>query len=439
VSAPQSAPIERVLANGLRVVVVPQPHLSGATLSVFVKVGPRYERREKSGISHFLEHMLFRGTRRFDSAYALSFASESLGGMIEAATYADFTQFQLSVPSEHALPALALLADLLVAPRFLDIELEKQIVREEILADLDADGREVDPENLSRMLLFGQHPLGFKITGEEATVQGFAQADLRLHMQEHYGASNMVVVATGKVDATALCAEAERLFSEFPRGHLTLVEAPPPPRHSEHLRFVRHQASQSDVRVCFRALGADDPEFMALRMLSRILDDGMSTRLHRRMTDESGLAYDVFAALDPYEEVGVLEIGASVVHDKVPDVVQAALSLMSEFCEREVEEAELEKARTRYRWSLRRVADSTEDMAMFAGTQALFGRALELDQLLTEVERVTRADVLRVARRVVRPETVHVLSVGKAAKSTQKRTERVLSAWGAEQRARLTG
>jgi predicted Zn-dependent peptidase len=428
---------ERSLSNGLRVVVVPQRHLSGATLSVFVKVGPRYEQRAQSGISHFLEHMLFRGTRRYDSAYALSFASESLGGMVEAATYADFTHFQLSVPHEHAREALGLLADLLVAPRFLDLELEKKIVREEILSDLSVDGREVDAENLSRMLMFGDHPLGFKITGDAETVESFTIDDLRGHIAAHYGVANMAVVVTGNVDSEAMFQASEQLFSEFPRGMLTLLDAPPPLRHREHLRFVDNEASQTDVRLCFRAFGADDPDFMALRMLSRVIDDGMSTRLHRRLTDDSGLAYDVFAALDPYEEIGVFEIGASVEHEKLPDVVSAALSLMSEFCEREVEPSELEKARTRYRWSLRRIVDSPEDMAMFVGTQAIFGRSFSLSQLLTEVERITRADLMRVARRVVRPEGTHVLAVGKIKKGVQKRTERVLLDWQAAQRARL--
>jgi predicted Zn-dependent peptidase len=437
VSGAGSLYYERTLSNGLRVVVVPQPHLAGACLSLFVKVGPRYEQPETSGISHFLEHMLFRGTRRFDTTYALSFASESLGGMIEAATYADFTHFQLAVPAEHGAEALGLLADLLAAPRFQELALEKQIVREEILADLDADGREVDAENLSRMLIFGAHPLGFKITGDAASVERFSLADLRAHMERHYGASNMAVVATGKVEPDAVFAEAERLFAGFPVGKVTLVEAPPPARHAEHLRFVDNEASQTEVRLCFRALGAEDPDFMALRMLSRVLDDGMSTRLHRRMTDESGLAYDVFGALDPYEEVGVLEIGASVAHEKVPEVISAGLGLMSELCFSEVEPAELEKARTRYRWSLRRIVDSAEDMAMYVGTQTLFGRSVDLAQLLAEVERVSRADLMRVARRVVRPEGTHVLAVGKVKRPARQRTQRAFEAWATEQRARL--
>jgi len=422
-------PHERVLRNGLRVLVVPQPHLSGATLGIFVKVGPRYERRETSGISHFLEHMLFRGTRRFASAYELSFASERLGGMIEAATYADFTHFQLSVPAEHASEALGLLADLLVAPRFSELTLEKKIVREEILADLDADGREVDAENLSRMLMFGDHPLGFKITGEADNVDTFTPEHLLQHMREHYGAANMVVVATGKVEPERVFADVERELGNLPRGRITLVQGPPPARHGEHLRFVKHEASQTDVRVCFRCFGADDPDFMALRLLGRVLDDGMSTRLHRRMTDDSGLAYDVYGAIDPYEEVGLLEIGASVEHEKVPEVITEALTLMTEFCETEVSAEELEKARTRYRWSLRRIVDSPEDMAMYAGTQSIFGRSADLAQLLAEVERLGPGELQRVARRVVRPEGIHILAVGKVTKAVQKRAEKAFAEW----------
>ena len=292
----------------------------------------------------------------------------------------------------------------------------------------------MDAENLSRMLMFGDHPLGFKITGDAATVESFTLDDLRGHLAAHYGAANMALVATGNVDAAAIFAAAERAFADLPRGRLTLLDAPPPLRHDEHLRFVDNAVSQTDVRLCFRAFGSDDPDFMALRLLSRVVDDGMSTRLHRRLTDDSGLAYDVFAALDPYEEIGVFEIGASVEHDKLPELISAALGLMSELRTSAVEPAELEKARTRYRWSLRRIVDSPEDMAMFVGTQAIFGRSPSLRQLLSEVERITAEDLLRVARRVVRPEGTHVLAVGKIKKAVQKRAAQVFERWADAQR-----
>lgn len=410
-------------------VVVPQDHLQGATLSVFVKVGPRYEHKAQNGISHFLEHMLFRGTPRYATTYELSYAAEAIGGTLEAATYADFTHYQLSVPGEHALEALSLLGELFAGPRFSELELEKNIVKEEILADLDADGREVDAENLSRMLVFGQHPLGFKITGEVANVEAFTLDDLKKHMATYYGASNMAVVATGAVEAHEITRAAERAFGALSPGHVTLIDAPPPPRHDKRLVFVKNDASQSDVRVCFRAFGSDDPDNLALKVLSRVLDDGMSTRLHQKLTDESGLAYEVFAGLDSYEETGLVEIGASVEHDKVPAVITAVLKLMTELRDGEISQKELDKALMRYRWSLRRIADSAEDMAMYAGTQAIFGRPIDLEGMLDELSRVGLPQLRNVARRLVRPENVHIVCVGKTKRAVQKDAKRALDAW----------
>jgi predicted Zn-dependent peptidase len=430
VSAPAlPSPIESTLSNGLRVVVVPQPHLQGATLSLFVKVGPRYERREVNGVSHFLEHMLFRGTARFENAYQLSLASEQLGGTIEAATYADFTHYQLSVPRELAGAALDLLAELFRGPRFLDLALEKQIVREEILADLDAGGREVDVENLSRMLVYGEHPLGFKITGDAASVDRLSLDDLHAHLRDHYGASNTVLVATGAVEAAPLFGDARRALGELPVGRVTLIDAPPPARHDRHLWFVKNDGSQTEVRACFRSFAADDPDFMALKLLLRVLDDGMSTRLHRRMTDESGLAYEAFGAIDSYEETGLVELGASVEHDKTDEALRAILELMSELRDGAIHQDELDKARTRYAWNLRRIIDSAEEMALYAGTQAVFGRNPSLALPLAECERVTLADLRRAAQRVIRAENLYVVCVGKVKKAVQKRCEQVLASW----------
>jgi predicted Zn-dependent peptidase len=421
-------PTQEILGNGLRVLVVPQTHLQGATLSVFVKTGPRYEQKRTNGISHFLEHMLFRGTKSYATPYDLSFAAESLGGTIDAATYADFTQFQISVPREHAEQGLALLADLLLAPKFTDLALEKRIVREEILADLDEDGREVDAENLSRMLVYGaDDPLGFKITGDADNVDSFGEAELREHLREHYGAANMAVVATGAVEPLAMIAAAQKLFGELPRGTVTLIDRPPPPRHGERLRFVENDAAQTDVRILFRAFGSADPDFTALKLLVRILDDGMSTRLHRRLTDDSGLAYEVFSALDPYEETGLVEIGASVEHDKVAALTAEALAMMAELRDGGANSIELAKARTRYAWTLRRIIDSPEDMAMYVGTQSVFGRSTDLAHLLAEVESVSLERLSQVARRVIRSEGMHVLCVGKLTRAQRKQTEQAVA------------
>ncbi|HEX4355182.1 MAG TPA: pitrilysin family protein, partial [Polyangiales bacterium] len=161
------------LPNGLSVVTVPQPHLHSASVAVLVKVGARHETARTNGVSHLLEHMLFRGSARYPSAYALNRAIEELGGTLHGATHSDFTLFEVSLPPGNVQSGIEILGELFAKPSFAELAVEKRIVREEILEYLDEEGREVDPDNLSRELMFGTHPLGMTITGSLDNLANF--------------------------------------------------------------------------------------------------------------------------------------------------------------------------------------------------------------------------------------------------------------------------
>src|SRR3984885_7614415 len=161
------------LPNGLRVVVAPLPKLNRAHVALWARGGSPCETRQDNGISHFLEHMIYRGTRRVPSAHAVNLAFERLGGSLYASTQVDHGIFSLSLPAESLGQACALFGEVLSQPAFLDIDIERGIVLEEILEDLDDEGRQVDPDNLSRELIYGDHPLGYTITGTEAHVRSF--------------------------------------------------------------------------------------------------------------------------------------------------------------------------------------------------------------------------------------------------------------------------
>src|SRR5580700_5508992 len=195
-----SPPHTATLANGLRVLVVPQPQLHRAHVALWARVGSRFEGRKDNGISHFLEHMIYRGTRRVRSAHEVNLAFERLGGSLFASTQVDHGIFSLSLPPESLDAATALFGEVLSQPAFLDIDVERGIVLEEILEDLDDEGRQVDPDNLSRALIYGDHPLGMTITGTEAHVRAFDEATLRRWHQEHYVADNAVLAFSGAVD-----------------------------------------------------------------------------------------------------------------------------------------------------------------------------------------------------------------------------------------------
>ena len=181
-----------VLPNDLRITTVELPHLHGASLVVYAKVGSRYEPPTDNGLSHFLEHMLFRGTRKFPSSYALNLAIEELGGTLHAETGRDYSLYQINLAPDAVVEGISSLGEQLGAPRLSDIELEREIILEEIGEDLDERGRDVNLDDKVRAAMFPGHGLGQKITGPRRNVRGFSGGDVRRHLRRHYGARNLV-------------------------------------------------------------------------------------------------------------------------------------------------------------------------------------------------------------------------------------------------------
>ena len=189
------------LGNSLRVRLVPLPHLQSATVSFFIRVGSRYETARTNGLSHFLEHMLYRGTAVHPAANELNLAIERLGGTLDATTHVDFTSYFLSLPPEAIANGVELLGEVLQQPLLTELRTEKQIIREEILEDLNEEGEQIDVDNVSRRLLYPDHPLGFTILGPLDNLDGFETEDLRRHHSSHYTACNSVLCVTGAFDA----------------------------------------------------------------------------------------------------------------------------------------------------------------------------------------------------------------------------------------------
>lgn len=400
------------LPNGLRLLVAPLPHLHTATVSVFARAGSRYESKETNGLSHFLEHMLFRGTASYPNSYALNHAIEELGGDLDAATHVDFTSYDLGMPPESFAEGTRRFAEIFHAPVFDAIDVEKRILKEEILEDLDEDGKEIDVDNIGRALLYGDDPLGFTIPGSIDNVLSFTEDDLRRHMERHYRASNMVVCVAGAVDPDEAVDAVTKGFGHLPRGEKTPFTAVSPDANGARFRYVHDAGSQTNVRLSFHTFGLKHDDMMALSLLGRVLDDGMSTRMHRRICDETGLCYDAFAAVDPYEDRGVFDLGGSVEHDKTPTLVREMLGLVERLGGEKVDEAELDKARRRYLWDLRATVDDDEGVSSFYGTNLLFDLPDTLESTAEEVRAVTTDDLRRVARAVLDPERAHLTCVG---------------------------
>jgi predicted Zn-dependent peptidase len=424
-----SPPHHATLANGLRVVVVPQPKLHRAHVALWARVGSRFEKTEDNGISHFLEHMIYRGTQRVRSAHEVNLAFERLGGSLFASTQVDHGIFSLSLPPESLDEACALFGEVLAHPAFLDIDIERGIVVEEILEDLDDEGRQVDADNLSRALIYKDHPLGFTITGTEGHVRSFDEAILRRWHAGHYTAKNAVLVFSGAVDEADALRLAERDFAALPSGSRIPAMAPLHTQKRAHLEIVDNVSSQTELRICFRAFAETDPLRPALDVLMRIVDDGMSTRLYHRLCDARGLCYDVSAGYDGYEDDGVVDVAAGVQHKRAALVTREILTMFDELGREGPTPEELEKTRKRIVWDARTLGDSAEEAAAFYAGGLLFERFSTPEAHVAQLVRVRAEEVREAARQLARPERLTAVAVGLLDDGEDERLGAVVKGW----------
>jgi predicted Zn-dependent peptidase len=417
------------LPNGLRVVTVPQPRLSRAHVALYLRVGSRFEEPRTNGLSHFLEHMIYRGTPRFPSAHAVNLAFETLGGYLYAATQADYGVFSVTLPPESLNEACALFGEVLRAPSFFDIEVEKGIVCEEILEDLDDEGRQIDADNISRALVYPEHPLGYTITGDEARVRSFTDEMLRAHHAKHYVASNGVLAFSGAIDGDRALELAERDFGALPTGTVTRGTPPAHGQKKPRLRMLENLSSQTELRLCLRAMGESAKERPAIEVLMRLIDDGMSTRLYHRICDDKGLCYDVSAGYDGYEDDGIIDFAAGVLHSRASQVTSEILAMLVELAQRGPTDEEMAKAKRRHAWDLRAMLDSAEETAGFFAGGLIFDRFETIDERRETLAAVTSEQIREVASRIAQPDRLNVVAVGLLENGEDKRLTDVVKGW----------
>ena len=413
---------DHALSNGLRVLLAPRQGLHTAVVQLFVRAGARFEPAKLAGVSHFLEHMLFRGTRRHPTAHALAGAFERLGTTLDAATAVDHGTLAVSVPPENLEAIVPLLAECVLAPRFADIEVERKLVRQEILQELDEHGEPLDLEERMRVLLYGEHPLAQPIAGTLASLRRLDVAALRAQHRRLYAGRNMLVCVAGRIgDPQRLVTLLEQSFGRLPGGRRAPLGAPPAPLDGPIVRVLEHADSQTDLRLAFRAPARTSPMEPALEMMLRVLDDGLSTRLYERLCDRRGLCYDVAATYDAFEDDGVLAVEASTDHAQSPVVLGEILAVLDEIRRGRVTEAELAKARVRHRFALSAMRDAPEHVCEYLGPQALMGVLRTPRARHAELARITAGDIAAVATIVLHRTGLGLIASGLLSATAQRR------------------
>ncbi|HVU05166.1 MAG TPA: pitrilysin family protein, partial [Polyangiaceae bacterium] len=423
-----TSPTTVTLRNGLRATALRLPALHRVSVFCLVRVGSRYETEADSGISHLLEHMLYRGIPGHETAHEQALAFEALGGTLVATTGHDVGTLGISCPAENFEKTLGLLGRVFREPSLRGLAVEKRIVREEILEDLDEDGTLVDDYDLLRATAFSGHPLGLPVTGTIAHVDRLGEKQLRRHHDAHYVGAGTVVAVAGPVDEDVALRAVERTFGKVPRGE-AIPFLPPPPPTGPSFHYVETASSQTALRVGFRGAGSADAMEPATELVLRLLDDGNSTRLYTRLCDERGLAYDVTADHETTEDAGLLHVGCGSAHSEAPTVLSEIFDVVRSLRDDGPSRSELDKAKARHRWGLDELLDSAEDVAALLAELTLRGRTNSIAERRARFDAVGRRDVRAAAERLFMRENLSVVAVGRRSPRARAALSRLVRAF----------
>lgn len=418
------------LGNGLRVVVLKVPHVHALELGVFVQAGPRFEHKRDQGISHFTEHMLFKGTRNRPGTFRLHAEVERLGAPIQALTGRDHCQYAFTLPPRNLRRGLALFADIIQHPSFEGIDTERQIILEELLGDRNEAGEDLNLDNHSRALLWPESPAATPIVGTEANIRRFTPQDLFRHHSRHYTGQSMLLYFVGPVDPSEAIALAEEHFGSLPAGESLTIPRLKTLSTGPRYRFLENEDSQDHLTFSFAAPSWQAQEYPALVVLQSILVDGISSRLQWNLCERLGMVYDFDAGMEPLHDGGAFDITASVAHARLPALVSEVLRVLRSLRQDGIEAEELEKALERYRWSLEFSLDSPSTLAAWLMPMELYAPLPPLAAHQQRLLSVTLPEVNALARSLFQPSSMAVVLAGKLSKPERMALQQQVEAFG---------
>ena len=399
------------LGDGLSVLTESMPGVLSASIGVWARAGSVTETPSDMGVSHMLEHMVFKGTVN-RSAHELALVLERLGGSLDAYTTREHTSFQARVLDEHVDVALDVLADLVLRPslRDTDLELEREVVLEEISTVEDTPDDLVF--DLHAEALFGSHPYGYSILGTRDTVSALTAEDLQRVHARHYKPGNLVVAAAGRIDHDAFVAQVQKLFGKGNACERVPEAAAPPPVDVTDTRVVRATA-QTHVAFGSATFGHGDPRRYALILLSSAFGGGMSSRLFQRVREELGLAYAVYSYQSFQRMAGMAGVYVGTRHewgDKAVDVVREEMQKLATFG---LSADELADAKGQVKGQVAISLESSSARLHRLAGSALYDEPFRsLEEVVAKVDAVTLAEVAELAAEYYDPARQTVLRLG---------------------------
>ncbi len=400
------------LSNGIRVVTYPMQEMRSLSLGLWINAGSAYEAHACSGVSHFVEHMLFKGTES-RSAKDLADIVDGIGGQINAFTSKECTSYYIKVLDTHLDIAVDLMGDMLLRSVHdpVEIEKEKNVILDEIASYEDSPEDVV--YDLLAEVIYGKHPLGFPILGTEQSVKSLSRDSIHALLNERYTAENIVISVAGSFQESELLNRLEAQFGAVKKAD-ELISDPPVPVFKSAWAVKEKDIEQVHLCVGFNGVKYSDDDLYPLMVLNNILGGGTSSRLFQSIRENQGLAYSVYSHPSLYKDNGLMTIYASFVPENLEPVMTSLCNELKSVREHQISEEEILRGKEQLKGNYILGLESTGSFMSMMGKGELMAGTIEtMDEVIEKIDRVQAADVFRMADLVFTPECYAVALTGR--------------------------
>jgi predicted Zn-dependent peptidase len=412
------------LENGVTVASTEIPHMASVCLGIWVGVGGRYEPAEANGISHFIEHMLFKGTRR-RTAKEISQAVEGIGGYLNAFTGEESTCFYAKARHDRFDDLLDVLMDMFLQSTFdpKEIAKERSVIKEELAMYLDQPHQHV--HELLNETLWPNHPLGRSLTGTERTIDAMTRSRLLNYQRANYVAPGTLITAAGNIHHAQALKSVRRFARKFTPGKRPSFVPVKDHQDAPRIGLFPKDTAQMQLALAFRTCSRHDDRRFALRLLNTLLGENMSSRLFQVVREDFGLAYSIHSSLCFFDDVGALIISAGLDQDQFPRVLKLIAQELKRFRDQPPTAREMQQARDFLIGQIDLSLENTENQMMWLGDQLLgYGKIVPPEEIKRRLSQVARTQLRQVANDFFRPERISLAVVSQL--RSAKGIERVL-------------
>jgi predicted Zn-dependent peptidase len=404
---------KKVLKNGLRVVTIPMKDNPTATVLVLVATGSKYEAKKVNGISHFLEHMCFKGTNKRPKAIDISRELDALGSQYNAFTAQEYTGYYAKSDARHFKKIFDIVSDIYLNSTFPEAEMEKEkgVIIEEINMYEDMPNRHV--QDLMMKLLYGDQPAGWNIAGEKENILKMKRDDFVKYKKEHYLPEATVLVVSGSVTERDVLREVNKIFGDVPRGEKSGKIKVKENQNKPEILVKFKDTDQTHFVLGVRTFDFFNKKSPILTVLGGILGGGMSSRLFQKLREEMGVGYYVRAYNDAYTDHGFFQISAGVDNKRIEEVLQAIITECNKLKDDLVGKDELEKVKECLIGNTKLGLESSDDIANFYGGQELLKNEMKnIEEKARAIRKVTAKDIRDMARVIFQDDKLNLALIG---------------------------